>query len=93
MIHPIKSFRSFVEDIKIAFRLFIGTVENLRATVENLRASVEANTTTIEANSVKVDALAAEQKELRKQFYTLTEHSGYLVTEKRRELIRAGHHS
>ena len=75
-----------IEAIKTAFRLFI-------TTVENLRASVEANTRTIEVNTGKVDALAAEQKELRTKFDTLTEHSGYLVTEKRRELIRAGHHS
>ena len=50
-------------------------------------------TAALEANSAKVAALAAEQKELRSKLDTIVEHSGYMVSEKRRELIRAGHRS
>lgn len=68
-------------------------LRHLKAAFWHLVTVLQALTQALEANSAKVAALAAEQKELRTKFDTLVEHSGYLVTAKRRELQRAGHHS
>jgi hypothetical protein len=76
-----KKTRKNIADLKAAIS---AAFKSLIDTLLNLTLTIAANTATVAANT-------AEQRELRHKLATISEHTSFLATSKKNELVRAGH--